>query len=110
MVNMDPPASMVEVKPLISDSITCLYYFARRLLVLSSLLYSMAMTNTRFTMSLLEQITSTFTSSGTRSEAPKLYDWVERHYDCDCCGSTMVDAQCKVRCPNCGFLRDCTDP
>ncbi|HLF03905.1 MAG TPA: hypothetical protein VI855_01620 [Dehalococcoidia bacterium] len=29
---------------------------------------------------------------------------------CDICGSPMIERQCKVRCPNCGYTRDCSDP
>ena len=29
---------------------------------------------------------------------------------CDICGSTMIEAHCKLRCPNCGYTRDCSDP
>jgi len=29
---------------------------------------------------------------------------------CEICGSTMVERSCKIKCPNCGFTRDCSDP
>ena len=29
---------------------------------------------------------------------------------CERCGHTMYDRHCKVVCPNCGYLRDCSDP
>ena len=29
---------------------------------------------------------------------------------CEICGSQMVQRQCKISCPNCGFTRDCSDP
>ena len=29
---------------------------------------------------------------------------------CEICGAQMVQRQCKIRCPNCGFTRDCSDP
>ena len=29
---------------------------------------------------------------------------------CEICGSQMIQRQCKIRCPNCGFTRDCSDP
>ena len=29
---------------------------------------------------------------------------------CDICGAVMVSRQCKIRCPNCGYTRDCSDP
>ena len=32
------------------------------------------------------------------------------HLDCDICGAKMVEQKCKIRCFNCGFTRDCSDP
>lgn len=29
---------------------------------------------------------------------------------CEICGTLMLQRQCKIRCPNCGFTRDCSDP
>ena len=29
---------------------------------------------------------------------------------CDICGCAMIEQKCKIRCPNCGFTRDCSDP
>ena len=29
---------------------------------------------------------------------------------CDICGAVMLEKQCKIRCPNCGYTRDCSDP
>lgn len=29
---------------------------------------------------------------------------------CDLCGALMEDVQCKLRCWNCGYTRDCSDP
>ena len=29
---------------------------------------------------------------------------------CDLCGAPMEDVQCKLRCRNCGYTRDCSDP
>ena len=29
---------------------------------------------------------------------------------CEICGARMIQRQCKIRCPNCGFTRDCSDP
>ena len=29
---------------------------------------------------------------------------------CERCGHDMYDRHCKVICPNCGYLRDCSDP
>lgn len=31
-------------------------------------------------------------------------------YICDLCGSPMVEQNCKIRCLNCGYTRDCSDP
>jgi hypothetical protein len=33
--------------------------------------------------------------------------WVHR---CERCGERMYEEQCKIRCHNCGYLRDCSDP
>jgi len=29
---------------------------------------------------------------------------------CDVCGARMLNLHCKLRCENCGFFRDCSDP
>ena len=29
---------------------------------------------------------------------------------CDLCGAEMVERKCKIRCLNCGYTRDCSDP
>ena len=29
---------------------------------------------------------------------------------CEICGGAMVEQKCKIKCPNCGFTRDCSDP
>lgn len=29
---------------------------------------------------------------------------------CDLCGSPLQEIQCKLRCFNCGYTRDCSDP
>lgn len=29
---------------------------------------------------------------------------------CEVCGFQMNENKCKIRCPNCGFTRDCSDP
>lgn len=29
---------------------------------------------------------------------------------CEICGTVMYDRHCKIACPNCGYLRDCSDP
>lgn len=31
-------------------------------------------------------------------------------WQCDICGVEMLDLHCKLRCDNCGFMRDCSDP
>ena len=28
---------------------------------------------------------------------------------CDVCGFSMVSNQCRIACPNCGYLMDCSD-
>lgn len=30
--------------------------------------------------------------------------------ECDICCNVMLDMHCKLRCTNCGFMRDCSDP
>ena len=34
----------------------------------------------------------------------------EDGYLCDICGAAMLEAHCKLRCPACGYTRDCSDP
>ena len=34
----------------------------------------------------------------------------KRKVPCDICGASMIDIHCKLRCPSCGFTRDCSDP
>lgn len=29
---------------------------------------------------------------------------------CEVCGTVMYDRHCKIACPNCGYLCDCSDP
>jgi len=29
---------------------------------------------------------------------------------CEICGFPMEELHCKLRCPNCGRMRDCSDP
>ena len=29
---------------------------------------------------------------------------------CDLCGGEVLELHCKIRCLNCGYTRDCTDP
>lgn len=31
-------------------------------------------------------------------------------WTCDICGLEMLDLHCKLRCSNCGYVRDCSDP
>jgi rubrerythrin len=31
-------------------------------------------------------------------------------YICDVCGAEMLEIHCKIICPRCGFMRDCSDP
>ena len=31
-------------------------------------------------------------------------------WECDICSTVMLDLHCKLRCTNCGFMRDCSDP
>jgi len=46
-------------------------------------------------------------SGGARSEARGGHPAVQT---CERCGHDMYDRHCKVVCPNCGYLRDCSDP
>ena len=34
----------------------------------------------------------------------------KKTWACDICGTVMLDLHCKLRCTNCGFMRDCSDP
>ena len=29
---------------------------------------------------------------------------------CEICGCAMIEQKCKIKCLNCGFTRDCSDP
>lgn len=29
---------------------------------------------------------------------------------CEVCGGTMYERHCKIVCPRCGYVRDCSDP
>jgi rubrerythrin len=31
-------------------------------------------------------------------------------YLCDICGAKMQEIHCKLICPRCGYMRDCSDP
>lgn len=35
---------------------------------------------------------------------------VETEVACDLCGALMYGRHCKLVCPSCGYLRDCSDP
>lgn len=43
---------------------------------------------------------------------PRALSPVDRADDltCEICGAQMIQRQCKITCPNCGFTRDCSDP
>ena len=34
----------------------------------------------------------------------------EWQHTCERCGTRMAEQKCKIVCPNCGYLRDCSDP
>jgi len=34
----------------------------------------------------------------------------DRNNECDICGALMLEFNCELICPNCGYKRDCTDP
>jgi rubrerythrin len=42
-----------------------------------------------------------------RTQLPQFKTWI---HDCDICGTRMFEKHCKIRCPNCGYTRDCSDP
>ena len=29
---------------------------------------------------------------------------------CECCNFEMISVHCKIKCNNCGYMRDCSDP
>jgi 8-oxo-dGTP diphosphatase len=31
-------------------------------------------------------------------------------FECDVCGSPMLNLHCKLTCTRCGYKRDCSDP
>jgi hypothetical protein len=35
---------------------------------------------------------------------------IEWRHVCERCGEPMEEQKCKIVCPNCGYLRDCSDP
>lgn len=45
------------------------------------------------------EMTTALESAGTRAI-----------WQCDICDTEMLDLHCKLRCTNCGFMRDCSDP
>jgi hypothetical protein len=42
----------------------------------------------------------------TRNDPPK----GPYELTCEICGAQMVEQKCKIRCLNCGYTRDCSDP
>ncbi|HXH82678.1 MAG TPA: hypothetical protein VNN07_07090 [Candidatus Tectomicrobia bacterium] len=36
--------------------------------------------------------------------------WREWIHICERCGERMEERHCKILCPNCGMVRDCSDP
>jgi len=34
----------------------------------------------------------------------------EMELTCSICGDVTIKVHCKIRCLNCGFMRDCSDP
>ncbi len=45
------------------------------------------------------------------SEASQLQLLLELEAEiCDRCGHVLVDIHCRLRCFNCGYERDCSDP
>ncbi|WP_376793209.1 hypothetical protein [Thermoflexus sp.] len=42
-------------------------------------------------------------------ELPEAQDALEDR-QCEVCGFPMEEIHCKLRCPNCGRMRDCSDP
>ncbi len=53
-------------------------------------------------------------NSGVDGAVPVLLvkDTSDKPYDltCEICGCAMIEQKCKIRCLNCGFTRDCSDP
>ncbi|MFQ5839765.1 MAG: hypothetical protein ACE5HK_03485 [Candidatus Methylomirabilales bacterium] len=37
-------------------------------------------------------------------------DRKQEEYRCERCGTPMVEVHCKIVCPQCGYIRDCSDP
>ena len=46
----------------------------------------------------------------TREAIPMKPTPVSHDLTCDLCGAEMVEQKCKIRCLNCGYTRDCSDP
>ncbi len=53
-------------------------------------------------------------AEASRREAPAARADEARPVDaapvCEVCGAVMYDRHCKIVCPRCGYLRDCSDP
>ena len=49
---------------------------------------------------------------GATENQSRAFPPMERADDltCEICGAQMIQRQCKITCPNCGFTRDCSDP
>lgn len=47
-----------------------------------------------------------------RGEGAPLPEDPDEHGDGRCwvCGAPVIDRHCKILCPRCGFMRDCSDP
>jgi rubrerythrin len=50
------------------------------------------------------------TSSGSPQERSIEMAVQSDVYRCDVCGNEMLEIHCKIICPQCGFIRDCSDP
>jgi len=47
--------------------------------------------------------------AGAPSPTPPARPDTDGH-TCDICGAPMLERHCKIACPVCGYLRDCSDP
>ncbi len=34
----------------------------------------------------------------------------EKKHNCIICGAVILKIHCKIKCDNCGYIRDCSDP
>ena len=48
--------------------------------------------------------------AGSDRDAALTHPNQDNDLTCEICGFRMLSRQCKIRCPNCGFTRDCSDP